>query len=77
MSSKNKKVTGGGPRHRSPLSRAQLFPKKVFRELMTWDIQTAVARKQIWEAFPDPAERLKYLNSLIEVIDEPSKEILG
>lgn len=74
MSSKNKKVSAG-PRHRNPLSRAQLFPKKVLNELLTWDIQMAVARKQIQEAFPDPVERLKYLNSLVEAMDEPSKEI--
>jgi len=76
MSSKNKKIIHAGPRHRPPVSRAQLFPKKVLREMLVWDYQTAVARQQIEKAFPDPAERLKYLNSLIEEMDEPSKEHL-
>ena len=75
MSSKRKKIIHSGPRHRPPVSRAQLFPKKVFREMLAWDPQTALARQQIEKAFPDPAERLAYLNSLIEAMDEPSREI--
>lgn len=62
-------------RHQRPLSRANLFPKKVLRELIAWDACTAIARQQIEKAFPDPVERLEYLNSLIEAMDEPSKEI--
>lgn len=75
MSSKNKKILHAGPRHRPPVSRAQLFPKKVLREMMIWDVQTALARQQIEKAFPDPVERLAYLNSLIEAMDEPSREV--
>jgi hypothetical protein len=66
MSSKNKKILRAGPKR--TFSRIQAFPKKVFKEIVTWDIQTAIARKQIEEAFPDPGERLNYLNSLIEAM---------
>ena len=66
MSSKNKRPKPAGPKR--TFSRIQAFPKKVIKELVTWDIQTAIARKQIEEAFPDPEERLKYLNSLVEAM---------
>ena len=73
MSSKNKRPKPAGPKR--TFSRMQAFPKKVFKELMIWDYTTAIARKQIEEAFPDPEERLKYLNSLMKAMDPEEEHV--
>lgn len=78
MSSKNKKPIPCGPRHRRPVTREDLLPKKVIREMFQGRyINPEWMKREISRVFPDPKERQVYVNSLIKAMDGPPTEILG
>lgn len=54
--------------------RAALLPKKVVKEQQKFDFQLYMMNQQITKAFPDPTDRLHYINSLLVAMDEPSQE---
>jgi len=62
-------------KNRRPTSREQLLPKKVAREEMKFDYQYALMKQQIEKTYPDPKERLAYINVLLRGLDEASREI--
>lgn len=62
-------------KNRRPTSREQLLPKKVAKEQWRFDQQYAIMKQQIEKAYPDPTERLRYINSLLRGLDEMSQEI--
>lgn len=72
MSSKHKKLVSCGQRHKRPITREDLFPKKVFKELERMDPEFAAMKMMVNKAFPDPQERLEYIRSLIAEMDRPS-----
>jgi hypothetical protein len=57
--------------------RADLLPNKVAKEERRFDSQYDMMRRQIEKNFPDPVERMRYINALIEGLSdqvEPNHE---
>jgi hypothetical protein len=55
--------------------RSALLPKKVVKEQKKFDFQLYMMNQQITKAFPDPTDRLHYINSLMAAMDKPSQEV--
>jgi len=57
-----------------PGLRKRLFPKKVLKEQMGWDIVFFRMKQSIEAAFPDPDERLQYIVNLIRGLEDDSEK---
>lgn len=61
-------------RRNRPGLRERLFPKKVLKEQIAWDIMFLRMKQSIEAAFPDRDERLRYVINLIRGLeDAPEK----
>lgn len=61
-------------RRNRPGLRERLFPKKVLKEQIAWDIAFLRMKQSIEAAFPDPDERLRYIVNLIRGLESDSEE---
>lgn len=58
-------------KNRRRTSRLDLLPNKVAKEEKKFDTELFYMKQRIEKSFPDPVERMRYINALIEAMDEP------
>lgn len=74
MSRKNKTVGRKRNPHRIGV-RESVLANKVAKEEHQFDLQYHIIKQQIMAKFPDPVDRLRYINGLISAMNEPMQEI--
>lgn len=72
MSKHRTKKRGPKFKKRGTVSREQLFPKKVLKEQLMWDLEFLRMQQAVEAAFPHVPERVTYLRNLLQGLENES-----